>query len=190
MNPLRFLLSGKAQPGQSQVSAGSTVGQDTPADAAGHRTRRGDTAGTGDSSAGAAPLPAIDQARRALQDLLSLEGCQPRIDSDGDIVFRHQQLTYVVVFSRKDPEFVRLVLPNFWTIDSEAELKAAYRAANLANSTCKAAKVYVEHRQTLAAVECFMAAPEQLVPVVLRSADALADAAKTFGVACALDQGR
>lgn len=136
------------------------------------------------AAVGPATAPAAQpSARDAIVQLLELEGCKPRVDKDGDVVFVHRQLNYLLLLSAQDPEFVRLVLPNFCAVGSEAERAAAYEAANVANATCKAAKVTVEHGQTHAAVECFLASPHHFVPVLMRCAGALEHAARSFGIA-------
>ena len=115
--------------------------------------------------------------------LLELEGCKARVDNDGDIVFTHRDLHYLLLFSAQDSEYVRLVLPSFCAIGSDAERAAAYEAANITNATCKAAKVTVERGQTHATVECFLASQHHIVPVLMRSAGALDHAARSFAVA-------
>lgn len=137
------------------------------------------------AAANGPPTPTADQltARDAIIKLLELEGCKPRADKDDDIVFSHRDLNYLLLFDAQDPEYVRLLLPNFCAVGTDAERAAAYEAASATNATCKAAKVTVEHGQTHAAVECFLASPHHFVPVLMRSAGALEHAARSFGVA-------
>jgi hypothetical protein len=138
-----------------------------------------------DASAPAQPmrLPAD-----ALVELLALEGCHPSVGGQGEIRFVRNELHYVLILSRTDPEFVRLILPNFYAIGNDSERIVAHAAANVANATCKAAKIYVERDQTLAAIECFLASPTQFVPVLMRCAGALEHAARSFAVAFSMHQ--
>lgn len=138
----------------------------------------------------AAPTAEQPSARDAIVKLLELEGCKPRLDDDGDVVFSHRELNYVLLFNAQDPEYIRLMLPNFCAVGTDAERAAAYEAANGANATCKAAKVMVEHGQTHAAVECFLASPHHVVPVLMRCAGALEHAARSFAVAYTLIRRR
>lgn len=131
----------------------------------------------------ASEAPERISPRDAIVKLLEVEGCKPRSDKDGDVVFVRGDLTYVLIFSAKDPEYLRLVLPNFCAIGTDAERAAAYEAANLTNATCKAAKVAIERGQTYASVECFFASLHHVIPVMMRCAEALAYAARSFGVA-------
>lgn len=138
-----------------------------------------------DASAPAQPmrLPAD-----ALVELLALEGCHPSVGDPGEIRFVRNELHFMLVLSRTDPEFVRLILPNFYAIGDDSERIVAHAAANIANATCKAAKIYVERDQTLATIECFLASPAQLVPVLMRSAGALEHAARSFAVAFSMQK--
>lgn len=124
----------------------------------------------------------------ALVELLNLEGCSPVVQSEGEIRFVRNELRYWVLLSRADPEFVRVILPNFHAIGSDSERAIAYAAANVTNATCKAAKVYVERNQTLAVIECFLSSPTQLVPVLMRCAGALEHAYRSFAIAYAMQQ--
>ena len=54
--------------------------------------------------------------QEAIAALLELEGCQSTIDSDGDIRFDHQGIHFLLLFNQADPEYVRLVLPNFFAL--------------------------------------------------------------------------
>ena len=132
-----------------------------------------------------AATPTVEQpsARDAIVELLELEGCKPRVDSEGDVVFTLSELNYVLLFNAQDPEYVRLLLPSFCAVATDPERAAAYEAANVTNATCKAAKVTVERGQTHAAVECFLATPHHFAPVLMRSAGALEHAARSLGVA-------
>lgn len=136
-----------------------------------------------DATGAVTPTSEQPSARDAIIKLLELEGCKPRVDKDGDVVFSHRELNYLLLFNAQDPEYVRLLLPNFCAVGTDAERAAAYEAASVTNATCKAAKVTVEHGQTHAAVECFLASPHHFVPVLMRSAGALEHAARSFGVA-------
>ena len=129
-------------------------------------------------------------AQNAILDLLRLEGCRPRAEGEGVIYFDHHELKFVLLLSPNDPEFVRVLLPNFCAVRNDAERVVAHAAANVVNRTCMAVKVYVEGQQTQAAVECFLAAPTQIVPVLMRCARALEHGARTFAVARAMQQDR
>lgn len=144
------------------------------------------TAGNAETASSEQPLA----PRQAISQLLNLEGCAPRLDDDGDIRFDHDGIHYLLLFSEADPEYMRLVLPSFFAIDNESERAIALSAANATNSSCKAAKVFIDQKQTHAVIECFLSSQAQLVPVLMRCLSALEHAARSFAMAYALQRSR
>ncbi|MDH4458191.1 MAG: hypothetical protein QE272_05775 [Nevskia sp.] len=78
-----------------------------------------------------------------LFELLAEEGYRPKIDEDGDIRFSVEGFTHMLDFDERDPAYVRLMLPQFWSIDDADELQRAYIAANEVCLMVKGAKVFV-----------------------------------------------
>jgi len=115
-------------------------------------------------------------------DYLTAEGYRPYIDEDGDVVFKSEGLTYYITIDANDEEYFRLVLPNFWRIESGEELAAALYAANHATMTTKVAKVYVrsDGKDTMAAIEMFVKPPENFKFIFSRAMSALKTAVNDF----------
>jgi len=111
---------------------------------------------------------------------LAEEGYRPKIDEDGDIVFKVEGGTYFVSFDEKDPNFFSIVYPNFWEIESEEERERVLENSSEANAKCKAAKIYVVKDNTFATIEMFMESPEQFMGVVERCISALRYGVRTF----------
>ena len=116
----------------------------------------------------------------------------PRFDSDGDIVFEHEDNTFLIVFDRNDTQYYRILYINFWTLDDEDELKNALRAANRVNLVNKGAKVMVPHQfvssprkieeSPYVAVETFSNDAYEFSRTIPRSVEAIEAAALKFGV--------
>jgi len=87
----------------------------------------------------------MDSKERAklFQRFLEEEGYRPTIDNDGDIVFKHEGGTFIILVRGEDDEYFILLYPNFWEIESDEELERAYLACNTANREQKVAKVWV-----------------------------------------------
>jgi hypothetical protein len=119
---------------------------------------------------------------RAYMDFLAAEGYRPQMDEDGDVIFKSEGLTFVIITEEEDEEYVSLVLPNFWSIESEEELARALKAANEVNRSIKAAKIFVrkDGKNTWAAVEMFVKSPESFNLVFERSLRALKSAVARF----------
>ena len=62
-----------------------------------------------------------------LHQLLKEEGYLPKIDDDGDLVFKSEGKFLCIFADSNDQEFVRISLPNFWSIDSEPEREVAMK---------------------------------------------------------------
>ncbi len=104
---------------------------------------------------------------------LNEQGYETELDEDGDIRFRRELWTYLVVFESADPIFIRVLLPAFWRVDGETEREQALLAANAVTAETKVAKVYLRDDAVFAAVELFYAPPEAVVAVLERALDAL-----------------
>jgi hypothetical protein len=103
---------------------------------------------------------------------LAEEGYSPKIDEDGDVVFKFEGGTYFVAIDEDDAEFFRVVLANIWAIESEAEGEKVLRAALHATSRTKVVKVLPVRDNTWASVEMFCSPPQSfrnVFPRALRS---------------------
>jgi hypothetical protein len=114
-----------------------------------------------------------------IANYLKAEGFAVQLDNDGDCVFKQEGRTYILIIDEKDPDFIRLTFPNFWTIETEEERRRATEAAMLATAKTKVAKVYVAGDNTWAAWETF-AKPEAFIPFIARALMALRAAASNF----------
>lgn len=101
-----------------------------------------------------------------LEQLLKEEGYLPKIDEDGDLVFKSEGKTLFIPADSNDDEFLRIALPSFWSIDSEEELNVAAKVCCEVNKKVKVAKVFFVGDSVWASVEMF-ASPIQSVHDVL-----------------------
>lgn len=113
---------------------------------------------------------------------LSREGLVPETDADGDLRFKFEGGHYVLYPDTEDEPYVRILFPNFWTIESEDELHRAYRASSVASRRCKGAKVWLrdDEQDVCASIEAFLPGPEFLEYVLGRMLSALQYAARQF----------
>jgi len=124
----------------------------------------------------------VNKAQRVsvYYDFLKKEGYLPELDRDGDIVFKIEGRTYLVILDENDEPFFRLVFPNFWRIESEAERKQVEHAAMVATASTKVAKIFPVGDNTWGTIEMFAATPEAVLPVFKRSLSALNTAVMKF----------
>jgi hypothetical protein len=111
---------------------------------------------------------------------LAEEGYAPKIDSDGDVVFKYEGRMYCIVVDEEDEEYFNVVYPGFWPIESESERGKVAQAALHATARVKVVKVHPVRDNTWAAVEMFCSPPEAFKPVFQRSLRALRGAVEKF----------
>lgn len=116
-------------------------------------------------------------AKKKLQNLymeyLVAEGYRPEIDKDGDVQFRREGRLFFIQVSEKDPEFFRVALANFWSIESESERLRVLAAADHSNAQSKVCKVFTVKENVWAGIELFVASPSDFKAVFKRSMTAL-----------------
>ncbi len=113
-------------------------------------------------------------------DFLSQEGFRPSVDEDGDVTFRYEGGFYGILIDPKDVKYVRLVFPNFWSIDSKDEGDRASRACVYATGKTKVAKVYTVRDNVWAAIELFCPSTEAFQAVFPRCMGALRASVSNF----------
>lgn len=113
-------------------------------------------------------------------EYLREEGYVPKLDEDGDIVFKCEGRTYYVILDGNDEQFFRLVFPNFWSIGDEDERARVMSAAQAATAKTKVAKIFPVKDDTWASVELFLPSAEAFNAVFSRSMSALRAAVQTF----------
>lgn len=97
------------------------------------------------------------------------EGYAPKVDSDGDILFKYEGLTYCIFAAEDDKPYFRIALPNFWSIDSEDERRKVIAAANETTASIKVGKVFTVGNNVWASIELLLDPIESFSKVFQRS---------------------
>lgn len=97
-----------------------------------------------------------DTLAQSYYDFLTRAGFQPEFTAEGHVAFQHQGGHFYFLFDAQDPQFFRLVYPNFHALDSEALRARILRAASRVAETIKAAKIIVVEQNVWACVELFV----------------------------------
>lgn len=116
----------------------------------------------------------------AIAEFLREEGYVPKIDDDGDLAFKMEGKTFFVIFDEADQSFVRIVHPNFWSIDDEDERSRVEQASLKATAETKVAKVFPIEDDTWASIELFSSSIENTKRVFPRALRALSAAISSF----------
>ena len=121
-----------------------------------------------------------EQIQALYMDTLAEEGFRPKIDEDGDIIFKSEGRSLYIRLYADDTEYMQLVMPNFWKIESDEERVCATIAANHATRVTKVTKVFVTKENTCASIEMFLPSPDLFAKVINRSVAALRNGAEHF----------
>jgi hypothetical protein len=116
---------------------------------------------------------------------LMREGYQPKIDSDGDVLFKFEGGTYYIDVDTSDEMYFRLVYPNFWKIEGSNSYAEAIIAATKATRQTKVTKVYLNEgdRYVSAAFEVYLPRPDDFEKIFRRALRSLKAAAENFAEA-------
>jgi len=129
----------------------------------------------------------LEQRAKAYQQILQEEGYgarDPEWDPQmqtWDLRVKYEGMFMLIMFDLDDPDFVRLVLPNFFDISPE-QLQPAMVALEMTNKKCKGAKLYLNRAQndTIASVEVLDGGAGMRAAFLTRYLDMLVGAAKFF----------
>ncbi|MDP8235914.1 MAG: hypothetical protein P9M08_05995 [Candidatus Erginobacter occultus] len=120
------------------------------------------------------------ELQRMYTEYLIGEGYKPEIDKDGDIVFKREGRSYIIIIKEKDPEFFQLILPNFWAIESEEERARVLVAADASNAKSKYSKIYTVKDNVWVSMELFVEKPDDFKQLFGRAMAALANGLTNF----------
>ena len=113
-------------------------------------------------------------------DYLTEEGYMPKIDSDGDVLFKREGNPYYIIIDENDPMYFSVARPNFWLIDSKEELLKVMLAAGYTNSIARACKIFTVNMTTWATVQILVASPEDLKNAFKHSLPVIDNGVATF----------
>ncbi|WP_199777070.1 hypothetical protein [Deinococcus sp. NW-56] len=109
----------------------------------------------------------------AMLDFLAEEGFRPHLDDDGDVYFKYEGGTYLVITATDEPTVLTLVLPYFWPIEDAAERTRALEAAMFAQRQVRIGRVTVLDDNVSASVNAYLPDETSFRAVLLSSLDGL-----------------
>ena len=118
--------------------------------------------------------------KHLFMQFLKEEGFRPKIDEDDDIIFKCEGKSYYLEASETDESYFRLILPNFWQIDTPEEEQHALIAMSEVNAEIKVAKIYQRMENIHATVEMFIDPMEGFKRVFPRCLGCIQAAISTF----------
>jgi hypothetical protein len=116
-------------------------------------------------------------------EFLKENGFMPKAITENELIFKSEGKTFLIITDDRDTQYLRIVLPNFWSIDSNHEEKLARETALLITKRKKATKIIIEDTIVSAVVEIFLNEPKAFDNIIIRSARVLKSASEEFGIA-------
>ncbi len=113
-------------------------------------------------------------------DFLTEEGFRPSTDDDGDVVFKFEGGTYVVLTAQGDPTYLSVVYPYFWDIEDDDERRRVHEAVAHAHRTVRLGRLTVLDDDVNASVSAYLPDGQAYRSVFLRSLGALKAAVNAF----------
>ena len=123
------------------------------------------------------------------RNLINDEGYKaapPEKDDDGDlrVVVKFEGMSLLIYFDNEDTQFVRIILPNFYSLDTDEEKLKSLSAVNQVAAKCKGAKAFINPAQdnVMCAVEFLENGASLTIEMLIRNLNMLVGAAKFFAV--------
>lgn len=106
-------------------------------------------------------------------NFLTGEGYRPRVDIDGDVVFKREGWTYLLLIDEDDPMLFVLSCMMQTDIVDDRSRRLALVAANEVTATTKVTKISILDDTVVGSVEMFVSPLEAFTPVFERCLTAL-----------------
>jgi Putative bacterial sensory transduction regulator len=113
-------------------------------------------------------------------DYLREEGYRPELDKDGDVVFKHERVTFIIFANEDDEQYFKMMIPYFWELETAEETDRAMRVMMRLNREYKAAKFCETGEDVSLFVECFYETADGFKSVFARYVDLLSSALREF----------
>ncbi|MCR4878065.1 MAG: YbjN domain-containing protein [Bacteroidales bacterium] len=112
-------------------------------------------------------------------EYLKEQGFCPKVDEDGDIVFKFQMLTFVYFEDDDDERFFRFGVPNIFQVTDDNRMMVL-EAVNELNTMIKVVKAFVVRNSVWLSTESLLDGTPQLDDIVPRLLDILFHARLKF----------
>ncbi len=124
----------------------------------------------------------VEDRQRMYMNFLRGEGYLPAVTPNGDIRFKHEGGTYLIIIYENDPKYFQILFPNIWSIENADERRKVEAATNYATRMSKVAKVYTNSNvdNVNASVELFVNDPADFEALFGRSMKSVQNSVSNF----------
>lgn len=112
---------------------------------------------------------------------LTDQGYRPTVD--GTLIkFKAEGLTFYITVDPEDEQFIQILCPNVWSIETAAERERALQAADMITREIKVTKAFLraDGENVWVSLEEFLATPDAFRPTFDRAINALMGGVKSF----------
>jgi hypothetical protein len=106
--------------------------------------------------------------RAFVLETLTEEGYRPKVDDDGDILFKYEGNSICLEFDHRDPGYLRWIQPIAPPPDADSSINCIHAAVNHTVERCKGVKVFLTAtRGVMASVEFVIDDVSEITPTKL-----------------------
>jgi hypothetical protein len=114
-------------------------------------------------------------------DFLKEEGYVPKIDDDGDVLFKYQGDKYFISIDEEDTQYFRMFFLGDWECENDGEKARLFKAASDTNYEMKIAKTFIINDTTIVVIiECLLNDEKDFKINLARWLDVITSAIDTF----------
>ena len=114
------------------------------------------------------------------ENWFKVNGLIYNIDNDDDLHFKYKTCNFFILNPKEDAQFLHIILPNIWAINSPEEYADALEVANELNAGRKALKVFLTRTNTFLSIEMFIDKTPDVEDFMERLLDILIEGRQMF----------
>lgn len=115
-----------------------------------------------------------------IKDKLVADGFRVHTQENGSLAFKFEGMTYYIDTDLKDENYVRVSLPEFWTLSDTDDRVRALQIANDITESMKGVKVFLIGDGVFCTIEQFVPDANAVLAVLPRYLGAMQSAARTY----------
>ncbi|WP_343728410.1 hypothetical protein [Duganella sp.] len=108
------------------------------------------------------------------------DGFRVQTRENGSLVFKFEGMTYYIDTDIKDENYIRIGLPDFWTLSGTDDRLRALQMANDVTESMKGVKVFLIGDEVSCTIEQFVPDANAVLAVLPRYLGAIQSAARTY----------